>query len=71
MLCDVILTFVLHFADGHTEDRLKWVDRKNATEFMHPDPEVLRMLKESFGVVKIDNYKIQIVKPYDCSKGPK
>lgn len=72
MLCDVLLTFIIVFSDGHKENRIKWITRDVAEEFIktNKDPEFLKMLQNN-GVDHAENFNIKSVPPYDCARGPK
>jgi len=57
MICDVIVSFILVFVDGHKESREKWMDHEVAQSFKqtleNPD-----FLKDLDVVQSIQNFKI-------------
>lgn len=73
MLCNVILSFILVYIDGHTETRIKWMDRPTAEYFVSDiiiSKEFIAVISDE-GIIKIMNIKITNHATYNCEKGPK
>ena len=72
MLCNVILSFVLVFSDGHTEKRVKWVDHSTAETIvlLLNDKQWLNNVDPPSCCSKATNVTIEEVEQFDCEKGP-
>jgi hypothetical protein len=72
MICNVILTFLVLYSDGHKEDRTKWMSKDMAKRFvyMYKHDEQIKTSCREMGIIEVKNFKIKDVKPYDCYKGP-
>lgn len=70
MMCDVIVYFVVVFTDGHKEARVRWVNHKNTKTLVGQLTKPEELKKYDINLYNVEDIKISVVKPFDCSKGP-
>ena len=70
-MCDRLVHYTLVFADGHKEERIKWMDHNVAKIFKNSQnvPEIKRMLLDN-GIVDTTDWILEEVPPYNCMRGP-